>query len=861
MRNLLYVCLAVLLVVPSLTRLGVTSASNTSLAQSETVSQATIEQTGITGLPNYDIRRELGDDKTGSFSTSSLASGAAKARADSIERFRAGLAPAVRDNLHVEFNEAGVPKSFFNYNAPLSAAQAGSHDGVARDFLAANTGIFGLTAGEVRALKLENVDNDGGISFLNYEQTINGITVFHGHVQVAVNAAGEVLSVNEGMIIPDGKVKTKTKISEAKALRKALQYAGREGAPSPIILESRADIGSRSVFANPLGAGFDNIISDLRVIHVGEKAVTAWHSYVDVGPSEWYEILVDANSGDLLFRYNLYADVAQGTVFTESPTAGGRTLVSFVGDTVINTTAGWMGTSTVTTGNNVEAYLDTDANNAPDANNTTGLSNGHASSSTQDFTFPFTTGVDPRTERPAVVSNLFYFINIAHDYTYRLGFTESAGNFQTNNFGRGGTGNDSVRGEAQDGSGTNNANFSTPPEGSRPRMQQFLFTLGTTALTDDRDSSQDGDVVLHEFGHGVSNRLVGGPANTSCLGGTQAGAMGEGWSDYWACSFYNDGRVGEYVANNTTRGIRRAAYSVPADPVHDSYADLGVGGFEVHRDGEVWAATLWDLRDSLGATIVDRIVLEGMKFTPCSPSFLNARNGILQADQNLNGGANKCAIWTVFARHGMGNSATGNNGTTHNAATDLPPECTGGGGGATVIFFDDFETSLGWVRNPNGTDTATTGQWERGNPEDTNSSGAKQLGTTTSGVNDLVTGALAGASAGANDIDGGTTSARSPAITLPATGTLTLTFNSYLAHGSNATSEDFLRVSIVSGSTTTTVFQKLGAAVNVNGAWVLTTINLGAFAGQTINIQIEAADAGTASLVEAAVDDVKVTRQ
>jgi extracellular elastinolytic metalloproteinase len=861
MRNLLYVCLAVLLVVPSLARVGVTNASNTSLAQSETVSQATIEPTGITGLPNYDIRRERGGNDAGSFSASSLASGAARSRADSVERFRAGLSPAVRDNLHVEFNEAGVPKSFFNYDAPLSAAQAGSHDSVARDFLAANTGIFGLTAGDVRALKLENVDNDGGISFLNYEQTINGITVFHGHVQVAVNAAGEVLSVNEGMLIPDGKVKTKTKISEAKALRKALQYAGREGAASPVVLEPRAEIGDRSVFANPLGAGYDNIISDLRVIHVGDKAVTAWHSYVDVGPSEWYEILVDANSGDLLFRYNLYADVAQGTVFTESPTAGPRSLVSFVGDTVINTTAGWMGTSTVTTGNNVEAYLDTDANNAPDANNTTGLSNGHASSSTQDFTFPFATGVDPRTERPAVVSNLFYFINIAHDYTYRLGFTESAGNFQTNNFGRGGTGNDSVRGEAQDGSGTNNANFSTPPEGSRPRMQQFLFTLGTTALTDDRDSSQDGDVVLHEFGHGVSNRLVGGPTNTSCLGGTQAGAMGEGWSDYWACSFFNDGRVGEYVANNTTRGIRRAAYSVPADPVHDSYADLGVGGFEVHRDGEVWAATLWDLRDSLGAALVDRIVLEGMKFTPCSPSFLNARNGILQADQNLNGGANKCAIWTVFARHGMGNSATGNNGTTHNAATDLPPECAGGGGGATVVFSDDFETSLGWVRNPNGTDTATTGQWERGNPEDTNSNGAKQLGTTTSGVNDLVTGALAGAAAGDNDIDGGATSARSPAITLPATGTLTLSFNSYLAHGSNATSADFLRVSIVSGSTTTTVFQKLGAAANVNGAWVLTTVDISAFAGQTVNIQIEAADAGTASLVEAGVDDVKVTRQ
>jgi hypothetical protein len=567
---------------------------------------------------------------------------------------------------------------------------------------------------------------------------------------------------------------------------------------------------------------------------------------------------VDANTGALLFRHNLYADVAQGTVARRDPIATPRTLESFVGDTTINTSAGWMGTSTVTTGNNVEAYLDTDANNSPDPNNTTGLSNGHAFSSTQNFTFPFTLGVDPRTQRPAVVTNLFYFVNVAHDFHYRLGFTESAGNFQTNNFGRGGIGNDSVRAEAQDGSGTNNANFATPPDGSRPRMQQFLFTQGTSSLSDDRDSSQDGDVVFHEFGHGVSNRLVGGPSNTSCLGGTQAGAMGEGWSDYWAATFYNDGRIGEYATNDTTDGIRRAAYTVPANPVHDSYADLGVGGFQVHRDGEVWAATLWDLRNDLGAAVCDRIVLEGMKFTPCSPSFLNARDGILQADQAVNGGANRCRIWTVFARHGMGASATGNNGTQHNAASDVPADC---GGGGTVVFFDNFETSLGWATNASGTDTATTGQWERGNPETTTSSGTKQLGTTVSGVNDLVTGRLAGAGAGDFDVDGGVTSIRSPNITLPASGSLTLSFSFYLAHGSNSSSADFLRVRILSGTTNTIVFQRLGAATNVNGAWASTSVSLNSFAGQTVRILIEAADASTASLVEAGVDDVRITSQ
>ena len=184
----------------------------------------------------------------------------------------------------------------------------------------------------------------------------------------------------------------------------------------------------------------------------------------------------------------------------------------------------------------------------------------------------------------------------------------------------------------------------------------------------------------------------------------------------------------------------------------------------------------------------------------------------------------------------------------------------GGAPPVTTVFFDNFETELGWTRNAGGTDNATTGLWVRGNPEDTNDTGAKQLGTTVSGVNDLVTGALAGASAGADDVDAGVTTIRGPAVTLPATGTLTLSFSYYLAHGSNATSADFFRANVI-GATTTTVFQSLGAAVNRNGAWTTATANITGFAGQTVRIQFEAADASTASLIEAGVDDVRITQQ
>jgi hypothetical protein len=181
--------------------------------------------------------------------------------------------------------------------------------------------------------------------------------------------------------------------------------------------------------------------------------------------------------------------------------------------------------------------------------------------------------------------------------------------------------------------------------------------------------------------------------------------------------------------------------------------------------------------------------------------------------------------------------------------------------GATTVFFDNFETSLGWTRNFSGTDTATTGLWERGDPEQsTDPSGVMQLGTTVSGTNDLVTGRLAGTSAGTHDIDAGVTSITSPAIALPSTGTLTLSFSYYMAHLSNSSSADFLRVSVV-GSTTTQVFSEVGAANNDAAAWATATANISAFAGQTVRIRIEAADASTASLVEAAVDDVRITQQ
>lgn len=127
------------------------------------------------------------------------------------------------------------------------------------------------------------------------------------------------------------------------------------------------------------------------------------------------------------------------------------------------------------------------------------LSNYRPTSSSLKFEYDYSVSTtDPTSYRDASITQLFYTANKYHDLLYTLGFTEKAGNFEINNNGQGGTGNDYVILNAQDGSGTNNANFATPADGSPGRMRMYLWTYSTPK----RDCSFDAGVVLHEYTHG-----------------------------------------------------------------------------------------------------------------------------------------------------------------------------------------------------------------------------------------------------------------------------------------------------------------------------------------------------------------------
>ena len=486
---------------------------------------------------------------------------------------------------------------------------------------------------------------------------------------------------------------------------------------------------------------------------------------------------------------------------------------------------------TITRGNNVYASEDTDDDNQPGYSPDGGA--------TLNFDFPWNLNQPATGFWDPAITNLFYMNNIMHDVFYHYGFDEAGGNFQENNYGNGGAFSDNVNADAQDGSGVNNANFGTPPDGQNPRMQMYIWTAGGTAqnveiftpagiagtyngqeatfgpglpptpivgdfvlvddgngdVTDacdpiqngaalngniavirrggcsfvdkvvaaeaegaiaviivnntggltapggtdpgigiptvmitaldgeniidelelgntvngqlgdfgpwDRDSDLDNGVIAHEYGHGISNRLTGGPSAAGCLGNDEQ--MGEGWSDWCALITTiepgdqgTDARgIGTYSNGQPTTGvgIRPAPYSTDFQVNSFTYGSTNntAGISQPHGVGFIWCTMIWDLTWALidqygydndiyqgtgGNNIAMHLITNGMKMQACSPGFIDGRDGILAADQMLYNGAHTCLIWEVFARRGLGFSADQgdpNDRTDQVAAFDLPP--------------------------------------------------------------------------------------------------------------------------------------------------------------------------------------------
>ena len=242
-----------------------------------------------------------------------------RSRASAVEQFRSSLGAERAANLRAVVNEAGAMKNFFIDGATLSEPQSDTADNIARKFLARHNSLFALSAAGKDDLKLENEDNDQGTTFLSYTQTVGGLKVFEGEVNVVVNRNGEVLNVRQGLLADGPPARRRGAMNEASAIAKAFEHAGRSVFPSFVENHARQSPTEMSRFANPLDLNYEDVLSEQNVVNVAGESRLAWHVYAEVGPDEWYEILLDAYTGDLLLRHNLYVHQAQGTVYTEAP--------------------------------------------------------------------------------------------------------------------------------------------------------------------------------------------------------------------------------------------------------------------------------------------------------------------------------------------------------------------------------------------------------------------------------------------------------------------------------------------------------------------------------------------------------------
>jgi subtilisin-like proprotein convertase family protein len=639
------------------------------------------------------------------------------------------------ENLRVKYNEnLGAPEivDVSKSGEFLTPPSKKSPEKVVRDFMSTNRALYGLSKEELTQFETRAVyDNpDGRITWVNLERKINGLPVFRSEITAALTKKGELVrtvgeltsAIGERGFPTSTPPTTTPNITAAQAVAAAAESIGVTVDPMSLVLRESSPDGSKFVFER---GPFANVIPvELQYYPLASGVVELSWSVQLWQDNPAYYIIVSADKGDLFYRKNMVNEQTQPATYVVynddspaplSPTTSlpsapiqapaiPRTSFTLISEHPLGDP--WLPDgATTTVGNNVDSGMDLVA---PD-----GIEPAtRASSATRNFNFSYNpgpgipgpgdspTGADYRFGEAV---NMFFWTNRWHDRMYQLGFTEAARNFQTNNYGRGGLGNDAVLAQGQDFSGTNNANFLTPPDGTPGRMQMFIFT----GPNPDRSSGLDQEILIHELTHGTSNRLHN---NGNGLNTTMSGGMGEGWSDFYALALLSkpgDNPRGVYAVggystlditaptpfgNNYYYGIRRFPHATmstvgangrPHNPV--TFADIdptqinltdgafprgpiGSGtAFQVHNIGEIWCAALWEVRARLiermghnaGNQRMLQLVTDGMKLDPVNPTLIDGRNAILAASAASGGGAvEENDIWTGFAIRGLGFGAS-----------------------------------------------------------------------------------------------------------------------------------------------------------------------------------------------------------
>ena len=597
-------------------------------------------------------------------------------------------------------DQLDAPHHLFSLGRPLTAPSADDAATVARRFVEENRALYGIERAELDQSRVAALESEQGFTRLALEQRVNGLRVFDSEMLFVLDGDRRMVAAS-GSFVPRlaGRAPAaEPQLSAEEALRRAALVCGaRLDAPVTSATE-RLAARERVVFTSSEVDGRSE--ASLVYYPVTSDDVRLAYQVLLYGvpsPIDAYLILLDANTGEALRRDALTASFAapMARVFTkESPMTCEREMVQMTGDAAASP-QGWVSADR-TEGNNARVFYNPDLNGGKTVQAVDGA-----------FDFPLDLTRSPLDSSNASAANLFYWVNFAHDRFYALGFNEAARNFQADNLGKGGAAGDAVRADTLRGANVdpatgqlvrNNAYFTPTLEGTQPLLAMLLWNTPIAGELHDLDASYDAGVIVHEYTHGVSTRLSG-TDNVLGLRSSQGGGMGEGWSDFFAMSFLTPGdrppdapaATGTYVTQRA-RGVRAYPYSTSFDINPLTFGDIRFNT-EVHVQGTVWCTILWDLRQAFvkrygfdaGRTAAERLVINGLKVTPLTPSFIDARDAILLADKTTNAGANQDLIWRAFAGRGLGQSATaqlasGSAGyrLTATEGYDVPAEVTAG---------------------------------------------------------------------------------------------------------------------------------------------------------------------------------------
>jgi extracellular elastinolytic metalloproteinase len=584
----------------------------------------------------------------------------------------------------------GNPAAVASEAAP---AEAGNYVQRALDHVRGISRALGLTATQPAEFVADpdfQTTSSGAVA-VHLQQAYKGIAIFQAAEAVRFEPSGAIReTVGSAITVPeDVAVAPTLKVQEA-VLRAARHVAvphedergHKDSFGEPVELPSVNLEG----FEPRVIAAFPEKPERLTVLDAGPfgdkvKASLLWFPLGDALRLTWeviltmpayrgqYRTLVDAENGEIQYcrqlvqsvaaRGNVYrVDGGQARQMTDFPRPLADYGLPLPGAAPAGFPDTWVETDR-TAGNNVFGHL-----GANGVSSQGGLQNGVVV-----FDPASATGDDQK------VLNIFYFNCYMHDFFYLLGFAEADGNFQQNNLGRGGSASDRVDARAHPGPVFGTANMGTPVDGLSPVMNMGLVS------STNRHTAFDSSVVFHEFTHGVTNRLVGGPANDRALEAPQSSGMGEGWGDYIACTINNATVVGDWVVNDPA-GIRDFPYD---SNFPDHFGKLGTGRYtEEHNIGEIWCATLMEMNRNVGKVLGLQLVVDALKLTPANPSFLDARDAILAALDALSQAGKltssqfdtaRDGIWKAFAKFAMGPAAQSNGATLSGIVGDfnIPP--------------------------------------------------------------------------------------------------------------------------------------------------------------------------------------------